>query len=60
MNNYYDDQELVENPPEIPDLSKLKRLIIQENPRVQDLKDVLLLLSLDLLCLESFSCVRFF
>ena len=34
VNNYYEDPELAENPPEKPDITKLTRHILVEKPRV--------------------------
>ena len=34
VNNYYEDPELAENPPEKPDIPKLTRHILVEKPRV--------------------------
>ncbi len=38
VSNEYDDPELVENPPEQPDFSRLKRNILASNPRVTKFK----------------------
>ena len=34
VNNFYEDQELNENPPQTPNIAKLTRHILRENPRV--------------------------
>ncbi len=34
VNNYYEDPELAENPPEKPDITRLTRHILVEKPRV--------------------------
>ena len=34
VNNYYEDPELTENPPEKPDITRLTRHILVEKPRV--------------------------
>jgi histone chaperone ASF1 len=34
VNNYYEEPELAENPPEKPDISRLTRHILVEKPRV--------------------------
>ena len=34
VNNYYEDQELNENPPLVPEVDKLTRHILVEKPRV--------------------------
>ena len=34
VNNFYEDPELAENPPNMPDISKLTRHILTEKPRV--------------------------
>ena len=34
VNNYYEDQELNENPPTTPDIERLTRHVLVEKPRV--------------------------
>ena len=34
VNNYYEDPEMAENPPEKPDITKLTRHLLVEKPRV--------------------------